>query len=55
MNTFEQILDMDEGDDEREFSRSIVFGFLDQATETFDKMDAAMYVVFFLCVLPLPA
>lgn len=38
---FEQILDMDEEDD-REFSRSIVFGFLDQAEQTFAKMDVAM-------------
>lgn len=38
---FEQILDMDEEDD-REFSKSIVFGFLDQAEQTFAKMDVAM-------------
>jgi len=40
-STFEQILDMDEEDD-RDFSRSIVFGFLEQAEQTFSKMDAAM-------------
>jgi osomolarity two-component system, phosphorelay intermediate protein YPD1 len=39
--TFEQILDMDEEDD-REFSRSIVFGFLEQAEQTFDKMEAEL-------------
>lgn len=39
--TFEQILDMDE-EDAREFSKSIVFGFLEQAEQTFVKMDAAM-------------
>jgi len=39
--TFEQILDMDEEDD-REFSKSIVFGFLEQAEQTFDKMDTAI-------------
>ncbi|EXJ81544.1 osomolarity two-component system, phosphorelay intermediate protein YPD1 [Capronia coronata CBS 617.96] len=32
---------MDE-EDEREFSKSIVFGFLEQAEQTFTKMDAAM-------------
>ncbi|KIW62495.1 hypothetical protein, variant 3 [Phialophora macrospora] len=40
-STFEQILDMDEEDD-REFSKSIVFGFLEQAEQTFSKMDIAM-------------
>lgn len=39
--TFEQILDMDEEDD-RDFSKSIVFGFLEQAEQTFGKMDAAL-------------
>ncbi|KAJ9609281.1 Phosphorelay intermediate protein [Knufia peltigerae] len=39
--TFEQILDMDE-EDERDFSKSIVFGFLEQADTTFAKMDDAM-------------
>ncbi|KIX96583.1 uncharacterized protein Z520_07849 [Fonsecaea multimorphosa CBS 102226] len=40
-STFEQILDMDEEDD-RDFSKSIVFGFLEQAEQTFSKMDTAM-------------
>jgi len=39
--TFEQILEMDD-DDEREFSRSIVFGFFEQAEQTFTKMDDAV-------------
>lgn len=38
-NTFAQILEMDDDEDEREFSKSIVFGFLDQATSTFDEME----------------
>lgn len=44
LSTFEQILDMDEGeeDDSHEFSRSIVFGFLEQAEQTFIKMDKAI-------------
>jgi len=40
--TFEQILEMDEPDD-REFSQSIVYGFFDQAEETFDKLDEALH------------
>lgn len=42
--TFEQILEMDEGEDDgsHEFSKSIVFGFLEQAETTFQKMDDAM-------------
>ncbi|KAK0386839.1 hypothetical protein NLU13_5152 [Sarocladium strictum] len=41
MNTFEQILEMDEEGD-NEFSSSIVDGFLDQAEETFVSMDKAL-------------
>jgi len=43
MATFEQICEMDD-DGSDEFSRAIVFGFLDQAEETFDKMDKSMSV-----------
>jgi len=39
-STFEQILEMDDDEEEREFSRSIVFDFFDQAEGTFEKMDA---------------
>lgn len=42
--TFEQILEMDDDEDEREFSRSIVYGFFEQAEGTFGKMDASLYV-----------
>jgi osomolarity two-component system phosphorelay intermediate protein YPD1 len=38
--TFEQILEMDDDENEREFSRSIVFDFFDQAEGTFKKMDS---------------
>ena len=38
-NTFAQILDMDE-DEDKDFSKGIVFGFLEQAETTFAKMDA---------------
>lgn len=42
--TFEQILEMDDDEDEREFSRSIVFDFFEQAESTFKKMDSLLYV-----------
>ncbi|KXL43117.1 hypothetical protein M433DRAFT_31090, partial [Acidomyces richmondensis BFW] len=38
--TFEQILEMDDDEDEREFSKSIVYDFFTQAENTFQKMDA---------------
>ncbi|KAF5608885.1 multistep phosphorelay regulator 1 [Fusarium subglutinans] len=41
MTTFEQILEMDEPGD-CEFSSSIVFGFFDQAEETFDQIQEAL-------------
>jgi len=40
--TFEQILEMDDDEDEREFSRSIVFGFFEQAEQTFEKIEVAL-------------
>lgn len=40
--TFEQILEMDDDEEEREFSRSIVLGFFDQAEQTFKKMDVQL-------------
>lgn len=40
--TFDQILEMDEDDKERSFSKSIVETFFDQAETTFDKMDNAL-------------
>lgn len=42
MSTFEQILDMDDDEEDKEFSKSIVYGFLEQAETTFDKMDASL-------------
>lgn len=41
MNTFNQILEMDDPGD-HEFSHSLVFGFFEQAEETFDSMDTAL-------------
>jgi len=40
--TFEQILEMDDEDDDHDFSRSIVYGFFEQAEATFTKMDEAL-------------
>ena len=37
--TFEQILEMDEDEVEREFSKSIVYDSFGQADQTFKKMD----------------
>jgi osomolarity two-component system phosphorelay intermediate protein YPD1 len=39
---FSQILEMDDSEDEREFSAPLVLGFFDQATETFGKMDKSL-------------
>ncbi|KAL7823530.1 signal transduction histidine kinase [Trichoderma gracile] len=41
LNTFKQILEMDEPGD-NEFSTSIVFGFFEQAEETFESMNTAL-------------
>ncbi|KAI8935030.1 hypothetical protein NX059_008694 [Plenodomus lindquistii] len=40
--TFEQILEMDDDEDEREFSKSIVYDFFGQADTTFKKMDSEL-------------
>lgn len=40
--TFEQILEMDEDEVDREFSKSIVFDFFGQADSTFAKMDSTL-------------
>ncbi|KAI1260788.1 histidine-phosphotransfer domain, HPT domain-containing protein [Xylariaceae sp. FL1019] len=40
--TFSQILEMDDSEEDRDFSQSIVFGFFEQAEETFEKMDTAL-------------
>ncbi|KAF3313807.1 hypothetical protein TWF173_005639 [Orbilia oligospora] len=43
VETFEQILEMDDGDPEREFSRGLVIGFFEQAESTFDEMDGSIH------------
>ena len=40
--TFEQILEMDDDEEERDFSKSIVFDFFAQAESTFEKMDSCL-------------
>jgi len=40
--TFGQILEMDDDELERDFSRSIVFDFFTQAESTFEKMDSCL-------------
>ncbi|KAL8397744.1 hypothetical protein RB594_004448 [Gaeumannomyces avenae] len=40
--TFDQILEMDDSEEDREFSKPLIMGFFDQAAETFDKMDVAL-------------
>jgi len=42
ISTFEQILEMDDGDMTREFSRGLVFGFFEQASTTFDQINKAV-------------
>lgn len=39
---FEQILEMDESEEERDFSAPLVLNFFEQATETFDEMQTAL-------------
>lgn len=40
--TFEQILDMDDDEEERDFSKGIVYDFFSQAEQTFNKMDTSL-------------
>ena len=44
MNTFEQLLDMDDEED-HEFSLSIVLNYFEQAEATFKDMDQALYAI----------
>jgi hypothetical protein len=41
--TFQQILEMDDDEEERDFSKSIVYDFFEQARNTFGEMDKALY------------
>ena len=42
MPTFQQILEMDDEEDDRDFSKSIVYDFFDQAESTFERMEASL-------------
>jgi len=42
VSTFEQILEMDDDEDDREFSKSIAYDFFAQADETFKNIDKAL-------------
>ncbi|KAF2005097.1 histidine-phosphotransfer domain, HPT domain-containing protein [Amniculicola lignicola CBS 123094] len=42
--TFEQILEMDDDEEEREFSKSIVYDFFGQAESTFQKMNKELCI-----------
>jgi hypothetical protein len=41
-STFEQILEMDDDEEDRDFSKSIVYGFFEQAENTFKKIQKEM-------------
>jgi osomolarity two-component system phosphorelay intermediate protein YPD1 len=41
-DTFDQILEMDDDEDDRDFSKGIVYGFFEQAESTFENMDKAL-------------
>ncbi|KAB5582721.1 signal transduction histidine kinase [Coniochaeta sp. 2T2.1] len=41
-STFSQILEMDDDEADRDFSKPLVFNFFEQAEETFGKMDKAL-------------
>jgi hypothetical protein len=47
-STFEQILEMDDDEEDRDFSKSIVYGFFDQAENTFKKIQKGMWVLIFM-------
>ena len=42
METFQQILELDDSEDDREFSREMVWAYFSQAEKTFDDLDDAL-------------
>jgi hypothetical protein len=42
METFQQILELDDDEDDREFSKGMVWAYFSQAEETFKDLDAAL-------------
>ena len=45
MDTFHQILDLDDEDGTHEFSAGMVWAYFDQAASTFKDMTEALYVI----------
>ena len=48
MDTFSQILELDEDESVRDFSTEMVWQYFTQAATTFDDLDLALYVQLFL-------
>lgn len=46
METFSQILELDEDEDDHDFSRPMVYDYFEQAEKTFGEMDEAQLVFF---------
>ncbi|OUM57745.1 hypothetical protein PIROE2DRAFT_17177 [Piromyces sp. E2] len=44
MSIFGQILEMDEDENDRSFSRDLIVNYYQQAIETFQKMDVALTI-----------
>lgn len=42
METFQQILELDDSEDDREFSREMVWAYFSQAEKTFGELDEAL-------------
>jgi osomolarity two-component system phosphorelay intermediate protein YPD1 len=40
--TFSQILEMDDSEEDRDFSMPLVLGFFEQAKETFEKIEVSL-------------
>jgi hypothetical protein len=50
LDTFTQILELDEGDETHDFSRGMTYAYFAQAADTLKEMDEALYVDVFDCV-----
>ena len=42
METFQQILELDDSEDDREFSKEMVWAYFSQAEKTFEDLDATL-------------
>lgn len=52
MDTFNQILELDEDDDTHDFSQPMVWAYFEQAEKTFEDMKSALSVTSLYAVLP---